>query len=115
MQLKITRQKNITYKLCDITRDMTVGNFDSIIWNRGPELFSRPVCESIISGIKLRLNGHGILAGSTVISPMAAWLDSPSGIETILSRYFGHVKVMESSCSPETFYFFASEKEIDLI
>lgn len=67
---KNNQAKNITYKLCDITRDMTVGNFDSIIWNRGPELFSCPVCESIISGIKLRLNGHGILAGSTVISPL---------------------------------------------
>lgn len=113
--VKNNQAKNITYKLCDITRDMTVGNFDSIIWNRGPELFSRPVCESIISGIKLRLNGHGILAGSTVISPTNAWLGSPSDIETIISRYFGHVKLMESSWSPETFYFFASEKEIDLI
>lgn len=106
---------NITYKYCDFSTDMTVGVFDSIVWNRGPEEFNKEVAGKIISGAKMRLNEDGILSGSSNILKSSGWLNSPSDLEKILSAHFSHVKIKESGCFPGTCYFYASEKELRLI
>lgn len=105
----------ITYKLCDFTRDMIVGKFDTIIWQRGPEIFTRETALSVLSLIKMRLNSEGILTGSSLISAKDSWALKASDIEKLLSEHFENVKIKESACNPDKFYFFASEKEIRLI
>jgi len=106
---------NITYKLCDFTRDMTVGMFDTVVWNKGPEEFSKEIAESIVANTKIRLNEGGILTGSSNFVTKAGWLNNAADLEQLLYLHFSHVKIKESGCHPGSYYFFASEKEVRLI
>lgn len=112
---KNSSSSGITYKLCDFTRDMTVGKFDSVIWNLGPEVIAREAASHVLSMIKMRLKEGGVFAGASASSVLGSWVTGQSDIEKILSENFTNFKIKESGCSPGTFYFYASEKEIRLI
>lgn len=106
---------NITYRLCDFSRDMTVGKFDTIIWNLGPEEFSKEAADKIISLAKARLNQSGIISGSSNILKNSGWLNRVTDLENILKAHFSHVKIKESGFSDGVFFFYASEEALQLI
>ena len=60
---------NISYRSCDITRDLPKGPFDNVVWDTAIHHFTRAEALAILRRVADVLTPEGALSGHTVIEP----------------------------------------------
>jgi SAM-dependent methyltransferase len=110
------KDKNVTYLVGDIRKDMPPGSFDNVIWDAAIEHFTETEIGEIMAMIKDRLGTGGILSGYTIV-------ERPSGLShheheyefhskedllRFLTPHFNNVRVFETIYpSRHNLYFYA--------
>lgn len=109
----------ITYKECDIRKELPAGKFDNIIWDAAIEHFTEEEICSIMLNIKNSLTHDGILSGYTITKRADGVklhhdheyeFSSKEDAMRFLTPYFQRVKVFETEHPDRhNLYFYASD------
>lgn len=116
---KNNKVSNVDFIVCDIRTEMPAGKYENVIWDAAIEHFTPDEISSIMSNIKGRLTGTGILSGYTLIEKADGIkqleqheyeFKSKEDLANFLSPYFNNVKVFETIYpTRHNLYFWASD------
>jgi SAM-dependent methyltransferase len=109
---------NVTYEVADIRTAMPRGSFDNVIWDAAIEHFTEDEIRQLMSNIKARLAGGGILSGHTIVElehgkshhEHEYEFQSKEDLLRFLQPYFRNVRIFETIYpTRHNLYFFASD------
>jgi SAM-dependent methyltransferase len=109
---------NVTFVEADIRTSMPQGRFDNVLWDAAIEHFTEEQIAAIMSGIKDRLGGQGVLSGYTLVEKAdGKYLHqherefrSMADLADFLKPWFSTVRVFETiHPARHNLYFWASD------